>query len=1158
MNNPLFCNICKKEYTSSSTLKKHLSSKMHLKNTSKQNPSQEQFTNIVMENNVKRSISKNKLNFLKDPPVYEIKNTNTKIRYLYHISDIHIRLIQRHDEFRDIFEKLYKNLRSHNKGLIVITGDIFHSKDIISAPSFNLCLDFLSELSKIMPTIIISGNHDINLKKLNQIDPLTPIQKLMKNVYYFKYTGIYNFENISFVVQSIFDMDFIKSNSVKTNKDYKIALYHGMVQGAKVDNGFELGFDLENKLFDGFDCTLLGDVHKKQLLNGNIAYAGSLLQQNFGETLDDHGYLIWDLVENKIESIDIKNKKGFVKFIVQENKIINQVPYLPEIGEYKYICTKSDSETVMNLHKELTKDVIVSTYNIQHMDSHKNIKIAGCMKDEFNEKIVDLDFQKDIITEYITKYEKDYPIEDILEINKTINKQVVIKESCRFKNWYITKIEFSDCFSYKGYNVIDLSTIEQNSIIGIIGENGMGKSAIIDVIMCCLFKKGVRQQNSVINYNSNKCFIKLTLIADGNTYIIEKTFGKEKKKDKYNITYGINFYKVSDDSNKYIIKGGTSAHITTLEEYIGTYEQFILGNCITQNCDYFINNTAEALKKKFVGQLDFSYFQQLSTIANDEKLIYFDKVKAHSKLLTELFKKINPEFKVKGKSKLFPIDEKINFKKIIDPLLKNKLEMINTLKQKINNCKILKDELVNNINEIKNKIEDGDFKSLSEQLKKLKSDKNIIINSQNKIKSDIESLQKYIDKHFDKQNLYSDNILKRQKKIGKLQKEYKNNISWDSSDGNDESLSLELNIINEKLNKCGSSGNVDPNIKNLVKVIKDAPKINNDKYKIFISKLNECVQNLIGDNKFICEKQILLEKIETYNQYKRNIEIEKEIENLESLIEESSIKIDKFKSNSEKIKLLFSQNENQTLKLNEIENQINVFEKNIENLNYNKQYLEKIKQFKENIENTNQKEEEYVNELETITTHYVKLQEYNDDFDKYHKEYCEYSRLKDLYGKYKDLMSEKGIQLYYFRDFIPKFEDMINKYLDLVPQFDIKIMIDISSSDKVEINIIKENGDLIPANILCGSETALLEVCIKLAIINISQVNTCKLMIFDECFASFDSNNLQNCQDLYQTVKQCCLYTFMISHHPLVKSEMEYYAEIKKNTELGGSMINFS
>ena len=68
MNNPLFCNICKKEYTSSSTLKKHISSKMHLKNLSKQNPSQEQFTNIVMEDNVKRSIAKNKLNFLKDPP----------------------------------------------------------------------------------------------------------------------------------------------------------------------------------------------------------------------------------------------------------------------------------------------------------------------------------------------------------------------------------------------------------------------------------------------------------------------------------------------------------------------------------------------------------------------------------------------------------------------------------------------------------------------------------------------------------------------------------------------------------------------------------------------------------------------------------------------------------------------------------------------------------------------------------------------------------------------------------------------------------------------------------------------------------------------------------------------------------------------------------
>ena len=41
---------------------------------------------------------------------------------------------------------------------------------------------------------------------------------------------------------------------------------------------------------------MLGDIHKTQQLDkeGRIWYAGSTVQQNFGESLDK-GYLLWDI-----------------------------------------------------------------------------------------------------------------------------------------------------------------------------------------------------------------------------------------------------------------------------------------------------------------------------------------------------------------------------------------------------------------------------------------------------------------------------------------------------------------------------------------------------------------------------------------------------------------------------------------------------------------------------------------------------------------------------------------------------------------------------------------------------------------------------------------------------------------------------------------------
>ena len=45
-----------------------------------------------------------------------------------HVSDIHVRKLRYHKEYRDVFEQLYERLREEKPDLILNTGDTFHVK----------------------------------------------------------------------------------------------------------------------------------------------------------------------------------------------------------------------------------------------------------------------------------------------------------------------------------------------------------------------------------------------------------------------------------------------------------------------------------------------------------------------------------------------------------------------------------------------------------------------------------------------------------------------------------------------------------------------------------------------------------------------------------------------------------------------------------------------------------------------------------------------------------------------------------------------------------------------------------------------------------------------------------------------------------------------
>jgi DNA repair exonuclease SbcCD nuclease subunit len=196
----------------------------------------------------------------------------TQLKNIAHCADVHIRLFKRHDEYREVFATFYEQLRHTDltEGVIVVAGDILHAKTDMSPEMVQLASEFLRTLADIAPTLVIAGNHDLNLSNMNRLDSLTPIIKNLNHpsLHYLKHSGIYQIADVDFAVFSILD-DREQWPAVEDCRTHakKIALYHGPVHGAQTDVKYVItNRHTTAETFNGFDIVLLGDIHKYQVL----------------------------------------------------------------------------------------------------------------------------------------------------------------------------------------------------------------------------------------------------------------------------------------------------------------------------------------------------------------------------------------------------------------------------------------------------------------------------------------------------------------------------------------------------------------------------------------------------------------------------------------------------------------------------------------------------------------------------------------------------------------------------------------------------------------------------------------------------------------------------------------------------------------------------
>ena len=723
------------------------------------------------------------------------------ITNIYHLSDLHIQLYKRHNEYQSVFDKVIDYLKQEkqkhkqnipsNKNcdipiIALITGDILHSKSDLSPECIQLTYNFLKAISNIMPLVIIPGNHDINMNNRERLDALTPIiSDLPKSnpIYYLLESGVYQISNLLFYHASIFDYQIIPPNpNKKKNKELThIMLYHGRVNGAVLYNGLEITSDSNKTItpstFSGYDITCLGDIHKHQFLTPNIAYAGSLIQQNHGEDPLEHGLIKWDIVSRRGIHIPIQNEWSYITLYVDSKKASHQCAN--KDGSHDPECTLSKNLRVRVLYKN-TPESFISDYitllKMNHTvhefsyqqdldnfmrkdgdngddndgdgnddndddndnddddndDEFKNIQNPtrkGARMREPSVPSLDItssELQNKFLIEYINQNEPNITpeqIEGIKELN--IKQNQILKESNKnystqgFSGHYkLKRIEFSNLFSFGMRNVIDFTNFK--GIVGIIAPNHLGKSAILDIIIYALFDKFTRKGSTrdILNVRSDFFIINLEVSIGQWTYTIIKNGTLSKTNT---VTSKIEFFRTHDIEHtvEHLEEDNATKTKERITELFGCYEDIINTSfSIQHDNSCFIDSENTDRRKELQRIMRFDIIDKLGEMANQSLTKYKD-IREH------ISKKINNDFIVNTKKAKNKAEKLLALHTENKLYAKNKIRTLHNSILEISNK--LNSDCINFLRQHSQEDAETELESLTEQIDSNNNESKLII-----------------------------------------------------------------------------------------------------------------------------------------------------------------------------------------------------------------------------------------------------------------------------------------------------------------------------------------------------------------------------------------------------------------------------------------------
>ena len=1041
----------------------------------------------------------------------------SKLKRIYHIADVHIRNVKRHKEYRQVFEKMFEEIRSRGTedSIIYLAGDIAHAKLEMSPELINEIIWLFKECAKTCPTILIAGNHDCNMNNADRMDVLTPIVDALglKNFMYLKDTQIWKYGDTAFGVFSIFDN---KDNWPKaTDLDLhgvttKIALFHGPVDNSMTDIGYVVSSrHFTTDIFDGYDLALLGDIHKRQEMISpkgcKIVYAGSLVQQNFGETLDKHGFVVWDMETLTYEGVDIKNDYGYYTLDVDNGMVpvINDMPKFPRLRVRLSNTDTADTKSVMVNIKQLYG---VDDFTIIRTDSLAKLKTGNRLNKLDFEDISDINYQNSLISEYIERmmpFITKNDLDGLEVINRDINSRITHEEIIRNIYWKPIKFEFSNMFSYGEDNKIDFTKL--GGLMGLFAPNASGKSSLFDAVSFCLYDKCSRsfKAQNILNNRKSDFYCQLNFQINGVDYVIRRearTINKGK-----NVKVDVQFWRVDD--GQAISLNGTERRDTNqiIEQYVGKYEDFVLTALSLQGNNALFIDKSQSERKDLLAQfMGLNVFDKLYETATED-------IKEVSVLIKN-FKRTNFTSDLAEK----------------ETELKTKKSELKILQKSLDSKIVDKDDLINKILSLSRELtpidKNLDLPKLESKRDEIKSQITLLETERETKESKIDeysTLITKISKSIEEHKTINDKPIEDAKKEWD---EYKREISEtehqiqlleQSLESNKEKLlHLEQHEYDPNCNFCMNNVFVKDALETKSKVEEQEDKL---------SELGNKHQSIIQQASYIAGVE---------EQWDELFELKQKYSKTKVILEKSQAEL---KGLETRFELLETQ-------LDKVEEDIERYYENEDTIQRNKQ-IETIISGLEKTKNEIEAEiKQLTKDIATINGSINSLGSFIEGIRNRMDEVKDLEEKNRLYAYYLDAVKRDGIPYELISKALPIIENEVNNILAQVVDFGCVMEVDGKS---INAKIVYDDQEW-PLEMCSGMEKFVSGLAIRVALINICNLPRPNFLVIDEGFGTLDSDNLSSLFMMMQYLKTQFDFIWVISHLEQMRDIVDGLIEIKK------------
>lgn len=1077
-----------------------------------------------------------------------------------HVSDIHWRGFQRHEEYTDVHVKLVNKLRELKPDLILCTGDIFHTKTQGITPEFvdKLVWSF-RELASVAPFHTILGNHDGNLANESRQDAISPIVEAMRHLHIklYKQSGVYplvkplpkgmvdvngEHQAINFCNFSCFDKEGW-SKVKPVDGAINIALFHGSITGCVTDMDWaikhgeeELGF------FAGYDFALLGDIHKQQFmahrrnkdgdLKPYIGYPGSLIQQNFGED-EIKGFYLWDIRTKDDWSVDF-------------HAIENLFPYvtIPWLGDVKSTIAAVELDRGDKAFQKGSRVRIAADQTISQVEKRQLFqeirerrlcselvyKTTNNKASMDNIKTGSVSVQKTSLrndAQTLIKLYREYAKNHLAKMNLTEAQllegdQLILSYLKRFNDlendvitrdvfWTIKSLEFSNLFCYGADNKIDFTKL--SGIVGIFGNNTVGKSSIVSSLCYGLFNKTDRESvksAEIINRNKRSANCKVVMNVGGLDYVINRDlFFKEVKKNGVvvqddKVTTKLTFERHEKDGQ--VIKTSNENDDSrtdtdkVIRKLIGSKEDFMMTALSSQYApNNFIAMGATQRKSVLNKFLDIDIFEKLHKFANDDcanlnaRTARFQSVTWESNIL-----KLEKELESKN-GQLTSLDGEIkDYRSRVDAL---KIWVADHLKQ-IDQCATRKSSI----------------DKLEREIARSRAELTTLNSNLAKNKSGLESNRAAIMSL--REGLQNLDIVELKAKKAKLD-ELSNQVSAlkhqqqiaDVKLGDQKKSVRKLELV-----PCGDSFPTCRYIKDshVDKTLVDAQQ----------ATVNQLTNELLGLDGLV--QELLSEKIEM--KLKDHASFQAKIEQLNAKLSSafSEDQILEFRVSSETKTLVAKERE------------LELLQNNIGDTSSDEEAAERSKALDVMVKHLSKLEDGRTNLLMLIGSIKTKISSLTQEMEE-----CK-TILEQLqvHNSVLEAFSKYGIPAMVLQTQLPAINDELDK---ITSSLGFKLTLETEvNSNTLEV-FIESNKPKRVIELCSGAEMALASLAIRVALTTLSSLPKSDVLIVDEGFGSLDEENVPKCLQLLALLKNYFRLVLIVSHIPQIKEAAERIIEIANN-----------